>query len=281
MKSIILLSLLLITIPVFSQKGGYSEKEMAKIATQKQIATEIQKEGLMLYRLEAASWYGTDLFLKEFPGDQSKIGGYFSYEDGPSTKCIFFSGSENPKVIGTITFGKTVTPVAGTTDINVRPFTSREIAYMELRGKAFDYIKSDTSIRQYSQTGFNVVPIIQGSSKRVYIMTSTSREGMMLMGNDYLLQYDPQNNLQSTKALHSSLITMKYPSDGENTTGNIHTHLPEYSPFITPTDICIAKLYESVTGWHNYTTVSKDYISVWTGENLYIIPIDKVRSGGK
>ncbi len=49
----------------------------------------ILEEGLYLYRLEKASWHGTDLFYNEFK-NIDEIKGYFSYPDGNKTKCIFF-----------------------------------------------------------------------------------------------------------------------------------------------------------------------------------------------
>jgi hypothetical protein len=52
----------------------------------------ILKEGTFLYRLEKASWYGTDNFLAYFPDLGDSTGGYLSYEtDGNFINTIFFS----------------------------------------------------------------------------------------------------------------------------------------------------------------------------------------------
>ncbi|WP_230380052.1 hypothetical protein [Kaistella gelatinilytica] len=69
------------------------------------IAKEIKDEGIILYRSEMASWYGTDIFIANYP-QRENISGYFSYIDEGVPKCIFFSG-EN-KVIGTVAFPTTM-----------------------------------------------------------------------------------------------------------------------------------------------------------------------------
>jgi hypothetical protein len=79
------------TLSVFGQKNPTEE------------AQPIVAEGKLLYRLEMASWYGTDLFLENYK-KRENIGGYFSYSDNDISNCIFFSKSDNPKVIGTISF---------------------------------------------------------------------------------------------------------------------------------------------------------------------------------
>lgn len=68
--------------------------------------SSVVDEGRMLYRLEMASWYGTDIFLEKLADRKTNTGGYFSYLDNNIPKCIFFSKGEQSKVIGTISFGK-------------------------------------------------------------------------------------------------------------------------------------------------------------------------------
>ncbi|RYG51549.1 MAG: hypothetical protein EOO01_08290, partial [Chitinophagaceae bacterium] len=83
---------------------------------------EIVAEGKRLYRSEMASWYGTDIFLERFK-DREKIGGYFSYEDKEGAKCIFFSKTNHPKVIGTILFVTDYAAANAKTDLKERDFT--------------------------------------------------------------------------------------------------------------------------------------------------------------
>jgi len=64
-------------------------------------AQPIVAEGKLLYKSEMASWCGTDLFLENYKNRQN-IGGYFSYTEKETPKCIFFAKFDNPKVNGTI-----------------------------------------------------------------------------------------------------------------------------------------------------------------------------------
>ncbi|MGV8914083.1 MAG: hypothetical protein ACOH1X_01405 [Kaistella sp.] len=53
------------------------------------IAKEITDEGITLYRIEVASWYGTDMFLENY-NNKENIAGYVSYIDNGVPKCVFF-----------------------------------------------------------------------------------------------------------------------------------------------------------------------------------------------
>src|SRR5688572_6075339 len=92
-------------------------------ATEK--AKPIVEEGKRLYRVEMASWLGTDLFLEKYE-DRSNIGGYFSYEDKDSVRCVFFARFGSPKVIGMITFDSSYNVETASKDFSERKFTSTE-----------------------------------------------------------------------------------------------------------------------------------------------------------
>ncbi len=68
---------------------------------------EIINEATKLYKTEMASWYGTDIFLGKFSDRRQNIGGYFSYIADNKAVCVFFSKTDNPKIIGTFTFDST------------------------------------------------------------------------------------------------------------------------------------------------------------------------------
>src|ERR1700741_3819108 len=72
------------------------------------ITDSITAEGKRLYQSEMASWYGTDIFVANYK-DRTKIGGYLSYMDKDTARCIFFSKGDAPVVIGTISFDDSYT----------------------------------------------------------------------------------------------------------------------------------------------------------------------------
>ena len=80
-----------------------------------------------------ASWYGTDIFLEKFSDRRENIGGYFSYNENGVSKCIFFSKSDNPKVIGTISFDSTYNVNTVKADGSERDFITNELDIYTIR----------------------------------------------------------------------------------------------------------------------------------------------------
>lgn len=262
MKKLLVLTCLLFSIYGNAQIKHFSEPELRKIAD------SIVAEANLLFRSESASWFGTDIFLEKFKGDRSNLG-YFSYPDSILTKCVFFSPKPVPKVIGTITFDSTYAIDKGFLSMQERDFTDLENQYFIIRNKALDLIGTDSAFKFYNNTGTNIIPIINKGKKDVYVITGSHRQELVIFGNDYLIHFDKDNNITGRELLHQGIIPAE--KNDTSTVGMIHTHLPGFNPFMTATDICTARLYERLTGWKNYTAVSKYYISIWNGHNLHLI----------
>jgi hypothetical protein len=222
----------------------------------------IVDEGRMLYKSEMASWYGTDIFLEKFSEQRDNIGGYFSYTDRDTTKCIFFSNADNPKVIGTISFDTSFNVKNANVDGSQRDFTSDELDLYEIRKIALAEINSDDFFKTYKNTNLNLIPIISKSEKKVYVLTGPQNTGIVIIGNDYLLTFDKKNKLLKKKQLHKNILPIKY-AEGEEEILTMHTHLKETGDFITATDICTLLLYQKLAKWKQHIVVSKDYVSLW------------------
>ena len=241
-----------------------------------QQAKPIVDEGKRLYKSEMASWHGTDLFLENYK-DRENIGGYFSYTENAIAKCIFFSKTDNPKVIGTISFDSTYNTQTAITDLTERDFTSNETDIYKIRKIAFAAINSDTFFTSYKNTNFNLIPLIYGGEKKVYVLTGTGQTGVVIFGNDYLLTFDNDNNLIGKRKLHNNIIPIYHGNkeeDGKEIHGTVHSHLPETGDFITATDICTLMLYEKFTGWKSHNVVSKNYLNIWNclTDHLTVVP---------
>ena len=65
--------LLIISTLLLCFTNLYAKKDLAEIAA------EIVTEGKTLYRIDMASWYGTDALKENYKGDMDSLGGYFSY----------------------------------------------------------------------------------------------------------------------------------------------------------------------------------------------------------
>ena len=244
-------------------------------------AQPIVAEGKRLYKSEMASWYGTDLFLASYK-DKNKIGGYFSYVDGDIAKCIFFSRGETSKVIGTISFDNTYDTKTANVDLKERDFTNNENNLYIIRKNALASINSDTLFKSYQNTNLNLIPLINGDERKVYVLTGPQENGVVIFGNDYLLTFDKDNKLVSKKQLHRNIIPINAggnEEEGKVIEGTMHSHLPETGDFITATDICTLMLYEKFTKWKKHHVVSEKYINVWDclKDELVVTPLSTIK----
>ncbi|QQS28957.1 MAG: hypothetical protein IPM47_19315 [Sphingobacteriales bacterium] len=258
--------LTLLTLSVFGQKNPTEE------------AQPIVAEGKLLYKSEMASWYGTDLFLENYQ-DRENIGGYFSYSDKEVAICIFFSKAEKPIVIGTISFDSTYNIKTANVSLTEREFTKTENDLYEIRKIALTEINSDTLFKTYMNTNLNLIPLINGNDKKVYVLTGPRNYGVVIFGNDYLLTFDNNNKLMVKKQLHKNIIPVYYDEneDEDNkSVGAMHSHLPETGEFMTATDICTLMLYEKFAKWEQHIVVSEKYMNIWSckTDQLTVIPRD-------
>lgn len=270
MNKIITLALALTTLNLFGQT---TENPTA-------MAQPIVEEGKRLYRSEMASWYGTDLFLERYK-NRENIGGYFSYTEKDRSKCIFFSGADQPLVIGTITFDSTYSTETAVIDLTERAFAGPENDLFTIRGAALEAMYSDTIFRTYKNTNLNLIPLIYGEEKKVYVLTGPKESGVVIFGNDYLITFDTNNKLTGKKQLHRNIIPIHYGEEGKESAGAMHSHLPETGDFITATDICTLMLYEKFAKWKQHSVISAKYMNLWDclTDQLVVVPreiIDKI-----
>jgi hypothetical protein len=213
-------------------------------------------------------------------------GGYFSYTDNGVSKCIFYSPADKPKVIGTISFDSTYNKKTATLSLTERDFTTTESDLYSIRNFALKEIKSDTFFKTYKNTDLNLIPLINGKEKKVYVLTGPKKDGVVIIGNDYLLTFDKDNKFLSKKRLHNNIITISYGEKTEGVkevVGAMHTHLPETGDFITATDICTLMLYEKLAKWKTHNVISKKYLNIWNcqSDELVVVPMKTIHKMNK
>lgn len=270
MFKVLTLILTFATISAFGQK--VPTKEMQQVVA----------EGKLLYKSEMASWYGTDLFLEAY-ANRDNIGGYFSYTENDISKCIFYSHSEPTQVIGTISFDSTYNVSTAKTDLSERAFTENEADIYAIRKSAIEQLSSDTLFKTYQNTRLNLIPLINGKERKVYILTGPQESGVVIFGNDYLLTFDKNNDLILKKQLHKNIIPIYYgENEGEEEIA-MHNHLPETGDLMTATDICTLMLYAKYAKWKTHNVVSKKYLNIWNCETnqLSVIPMSTVEKINK
>lgn len=228
------------------------------------LSKEVTEEGIELYRSEMASWYGTDV-IKENYKNMENIGGYFSYLDDVP-KCIFFS--KQNKVVATISFPTNYNPANAKVDLSERDFTPVETDYFTIRQNALIRINNDTIFNRYNNTNFNLVPMIKKNSKKVYVLTGASVNNIIIFGNDYLLTFNNKNEIENVEKLHKGIIVQDIGNSNKDADDSgVHSHVLDNWQQITPTDICTLMLYQKLTGWETYTTISKQYTSIWNSKS--------------
>lgn len=236
-------------------------------------------EGKKLYALEMASWYGTDVLLERFPEKRGSIGGYFSYTSGDSVNCLYFAKTIPPMVLAVISFDSTFNVKSARVSNTIRDFTEIENELYTIRLLALNLIRSDSSIVVYNNTNLNVIPLIEGDSRKVFVLTGPQKSGVVIFGNDYLVTFDKNNQVKSKRRLHNNVIMQEYSPDGKidgvDIVSGTHTHLPETGDLVTSTDICTLMLYAKYTGWESYIVLSDKYVNIWSCKTNSLFVVSK------
>jgi hypothetical protein len=235
------------------------------------VADSLSAEGDRLYKSEWASWYGSDIFAAECKEKRILSGGYISYDTGKGLNNIFFSKGDSPVVLATISFPYGFNSKNYKLDTASRKLSKAEMDLYTFRQKAVAEVYKDTLFKHYNNTSLNPIPIISNHVKKVYFLTGPAVNGVVLLGNDYLVTFDKDNNITSKRKLHRNLISIPYSKTETDSSkivvATIHSHSNETGEFITATDICTLRLYEKFTTWNQHLVISKDYVSLWNCKN--------------
>jgi vacuolar-type H+-ATPase subunit F/Vma7 len=226
---------------------------------------KILKEGQLLYRLEKASWYGTDFLFDRFPNKRNQIGGYLSYQgDNNKIFTIFFERNFTSHVLVRFQFDSLPKqkPI-GIDTINLIA-NQTESDLIQIRQDALEKINtnSDKFFSFYKNTSYNIIPVITQTERKVYSITGPQTSGVVLIGNDYLFKYDSENNFISKEKIHNTLIQLPAKMDSaRNAIATMHSHV--ISGIIDPTDICTLLLYRDFVEWKQHYVISSKYVSIF------------------
>ena len=236
-------------------------------------ADAVLREGQLLYRMEKGSWFGTDLFLAYFRHRAGKAGGYLSYEgEDRRIYTIFFNGNNHDSLL--VRFAFDSLPISIPVSIDTVNMTASrfESDLISMRQNALDNIEEDKDnyYSFYKNTSLNLIPVISRKGKKVYIITGPQNAGVVLIGNDYLLNYDEHNNLVSRHKIHNSLIELSAGTSGDTSVvATMHSHV--LSEIIDPTDICTLLLYKDYITWKKHYVLSSDYVSIFDIEKQDLV----------
>lgn len=261
MKKLIILIFLISNFTLFSQKSE---------------SNAILEKGKLLYRLEKGSWFSTDLFLADYPNKRDSIGGYLSYEKGNKIFSIFFSKYDKNKVLARYKFDSVPKQKALEVEIN-KNTTELEKDLIEIRQDAKNRASEnkDGFFSFYQKTALNFIPVIANNEKQVYVITGPQISGVVLLGNDYVLEYSKNNKFKKKEKLHNTLIQLPYRSENKEnpTVSTIHSHI--LTKYITETDICTLLLYKDYVEWKQHIVISEKEVSIFDLEKETLFTMKK------
>ena len=240
---------------------------------------EIMQEGYLMFRLELASWQTVDRlrgFLSE--GKEKGLAGYLTYPDGEAVRSIFYSAAEPPEILATVSFDKEASPGSLVVDSTKRGARLGELLRIRLREAALENIRNDDAFYAlYKHTGMSLVILPGEKVHKVYFMIVPQIRGVVLFGNDYLLEFDAEMQLVKREKLHNDLIQMVAVGEDESPNGRItsHQHGTGESVYMTATDVCTLMLYGQVTDWVGHRVFSPEFVSTWDMEYEKLIIVNR------
>ena len=263
MEKLLLLVFTLFSLSIFSQN-----KQTDKILD----------EGKLLYRLEKGSWYGTDDMLERFTTKKDSVGGYLSYETSDKKiKTIFFSRFDPNRILIRYLFDEKPNSEFVSIDTLNQNATELEKNLILIRQDARNRasVNEDEFFSFYENTSLNFIPVINGKERKVYVLTGPQISGVVLIGNDYVLNYDKKNNFKNKSKIHNSILQFPYKSEnGESTLeSTYHSHI--VTEYISPTDICTLLLYRDYVEWEQHIVISEKEVSVFNLEKETLLTMKR------
>lgn len=234
------------------------------ISAQKPNAEAIMKEGKLLYQLEKAAWLASDHLLENYPELQYQIGGYVSYPTQDSMITVAFFHYETTKLI--------LIRYQISSNLNIKNLSaslvkeeasSQEKNLITIRQDALNQLNEnkDHFFMHHEGTSFNLIPVSNEKNQLVYILTASQTSGEVLLGNDYQLEYDQQNELVEVYKLHHSMIRLPFSApDQQEITATMHTHV--IASHIEPTDVCTLLLYRDFVTWKQHYVIHSNFVSI-------------------
>ncbi len=263
------------------------------------IQMEVMGEGTGLYNLQLANWTSTDAFYDN-EMEKERVRGYVSYKDKDTVKTIFYteidttridpsapdtsSAEEKVKrrikqIFFTCKYKGTVSKNSLKVNAIERYPTTYETMLIKTKIKVGDIIKNDSSFfRQYGETKLSALLLDVGKKMKAYIITTTNIQGVIPLGNDYLIVIDQKTGeVESKIKLHENFIpisTQYIKKKGDKIKSSYHNHKEGSSDYITATDYCTLLLHKKEVNWDEHHVYTPKFTCIFTPQDskLQIIP---------
>lgn len=197
-----------------------------------------------LYKHELAAWITGDIAAER----KLSGGGYCSYRRADTVYSIVFRGDS--VLLSTAFRGE-----ACCIDTIARPLSAWERRFTAMRNKLVDTVLCG-SFPVWTYEGFRLNPTLikRGERYELFLTTGTFEERVVPFGNDYLFFADSTGRITGWRQLHRGLLAADFRQkklrrqlDKGRVKAFVHSHL-NAEPLITPTDICLMRLYGPLYG---------------------------------
>ncbi len=223
------------------------------------------EEGKKLYRLEKASWYSVDDFLERFKSKQDSLAGYLSYFNDQGNVITIFYGRDSSQILVRYEYENIPTRKPILIDTRNRKPEAIEEVLITLRQDAKKRVAANPNgfYKTYDHTVLNYIPIYHNNDKKVYVMTASTKKGIITLGNDYLLHYNNNNKFVKEEKFHHSLIQLPAQSENKKSKLESTTHTNVMNDYIDATDICTLLLYKDFVEWNKHIVLSEKQVSIF------------------
>jgi len=236
----------------------------------------IIKQGKMIYQLEMANWTASKLFAQKYKGKE-KAAGYVSYIESDKVKTVFYFKADKLKSLAMFTFDESFDEKNTQVDMISRILTPAEIELTKLRASAMKAIDDASFFVVPADAHLSVIPMVSNGEHKVYVMSESDKPGVVVFGNDYVLNYSNDLSLKSKSALHGNVVMVNYEVGAVNTNDKLssHTLVGKDEEMVSPIDIATLFLYKKDTRWRQHSFISEKYIFFWNYETESLNAIAK------
>jgi L-rhamnose mutarotase len=234
------------------------------------ISDSILNDGLNLYKLERLALVSKNE-ISQTNFDKLLVNDHISYFDNDSVKTIYYYHDlSSIKIVFTASINRNDSIVTKNIYLKktARTPSSNELRLIEIKEEIKNFIKESPSLSEnLNVMNFSISVQEKQNLLYFYLLPSSFDESIFYLGGDYIIKYSKDKKLLAIDPQHKCLITVKNSQDTK-TNSFTHTHIQDYSMFITPSDICQATLYGrltvDITNYHVITTYFDSYFNTET-----------------
>lgn len=127
----------------------------------------------------------------------------------------------------------------------------------------------------YENTSLNFIPVIKNNEKKVFVLTGPQVSGIVIIGNDYIINYDKNNAFKNKSKIHNSILQFPYTSENEENAIESTYHSHVITNYISSTDICTFLLYRDFVEWKQHIVISQKEVSIFNLERETLFTMKK------